>query len=99
MLSCFNDQSGVRKFSSSWNVNHLAASREHDLWCTFYFDPTEVTVFAAANGYDESEKSLVCRYKHGLSNMVANGSIHLGLFKGPYRVDEIQLVRPRQQPK
>ena len=99
MVSCFNDQSGVRKFSSSWNVNHLAANREHDLWCTFYFDPTEVTVFAAANGYDESEKSLVCRYKHGLSNMAANGSIHLGLFKGPYRIDEIQLVRPRQQPK
>lgn len=94
MISTFNDQAGIRNFSSSWNIKHLA-NRGRDIWCTFYFDPTEVTVFAAADGYDESEKSLVCRYKHGLSNMTADGSIYLALFSGRYRIDEIQLVRPR----
>ena len=92
MLSCFNDQAGVRTFTSSWTIKHMA-NRGRDIWCTMYFDPTEVTVFASADGYDESEKSLVCRYKHGLSNMTTNGSIHLGLFGGRYRVDEIQLIR------
>jgi hypothetical protein len=94
MLSSFNDQAGVRTFASSWAIKHLA-NRGDDIWCTFYFDPTEVTVFASADAYDESEKSLVCRYKHGLTNMTTNGSIYLGLFRGPYRVDDIQLVRPR----
>ena len=98
MLSTFNDQAGIRKFSSSWNIKHLA-NRGRDIWCTFYFDPTEVTVFAAADGYDESEKSLVCRYKHGLSNMTADGSIYLALYSGRYRIDEIQLLRPRRQQK
>ncbi len=95
MLSCFNDQAGTRKFTSSWNVKHLA-NRGRDIWCTFYFGPTEVTVFAAAGGYDESDNSLVCRYKHGLSDMAANGSIYLGLFNGRYRIDEIELVRPNR---
>ena len=93
MLSCFNDQAGTRVFTSSWNIKHLA-NRGQDIWCTMYFDPTEVTIFASASGYDESEKSLVCRYKHGLSNLAANGSIRLGFFKGPYRIDEVQLAHP-----
>ncbi|MFP6768245.1 MAG: carbohydrate binding domain-containing protein, partial [Planctomycetaceae bacterium] len=95
MLSCFNDQAGIRKFTSSWNVKHLG-NRGRDIWFTLYFDSTEVSVFASAGGYDESDNSLVCRYKHGLSNMAANGSIYLGLYKGRYRVDEIQLVRPKR---
>ena len=98
MLSVFNDQAGVRKFSSSWNAKHLA-NQGRDLWCTFFFDPTEVTVFIAANGYDESEKSLVCRYQHGLSDLAADGSIYMTLFNGRYKIDDINLLRPRLQQK
>ena len=93
MLSCFNDQAGARKFSSSWNVKHLA-NRGRDLWCTFFFDPAEVTVFIAADGYDESEKSLVCRYKHGLSNIATDGSIYMTFFNGRYKIDDTNLLRP-----
>lgn len=92
MLSCFNDQAGARRFSSSWNIKHLE-NRGIDIWCTMYFDPDEVTVFASADGFDESEESVVCRYKHGISDMQANGSVYLTLYNGPYKLDELSLSR------
>ena len=97
MLSSFSDQVGVRTFSSSWDVKHLE-NRGTDIWCTIYFDPIEVTVFASADGYHETEDSLVCRYRHGISDMTANGSVYLELYNGRYRIDELSLTQPRGRP-
>ena len=94
MLSCFNDQAGARKFSNSWNLTHFE-KRSEEIWCTMYFDPDEVTVFASAGDqFDESEESLVCRYRHGISDMTANGSVYLTLYNGTYKIDQLSLTRP-----
>ena len=97
MLSTFHDQGGVRVFSSSWNMKHLE-NRGSDLWCTFYFDPLEVVVYASNDRYDETEGALVCRYQHHMSNLTTNGSVYLTLYKGTYQVDEISLQPGPQLP-
>ncbi|MEE3373089.1 MAG: DUF4838 domain-containing protein [Planctomycetota bacterium] len=90
MLSAFDDQSGRRVYANSWQMPHLA-NRGTDLWCTMYFDTNEVAVYVAENGYQDSPGTLVCRYSHKLSNLTANGSAYLTLYKGSYQLDEISL--------
>ena len=92
MLSAFDDQSGRRVFSSSWNMPHLE-NRGTDLWCTMYFDKNDVTVYAAAEAYQETPDTLVCRYEHHTPNLSADGSVYLTLYKGTYQLDEISLRR------
>ena len=58
-----------------------------------------MTVLIAADGYDESEKSLVCRYKHGLSDIATDGSIYMTLFNGRCKIGDINLLRPSLQRK
>ncbi len=94
MLSCFNVQAGTSKFTNSWNLNHLEKQGD-EIWCTMYFDPDEVTVFASTGDhFDESKESLVCRYRHGISDMTANGSVYLTLYNGTYRIAQLSLTRP-----
>ena len=67
-----------------------------EIWYTFYFDPEYVTVYASADGFDESRNSLVAEYKHGIKNITAEGSVYLKLDRGQYLIDEISLRRPRK---
>ena len=92
MLSVFDDQSGKRVFSSSWNMPHLE-NQGRDLWCTMYFDKRDVLVYAARQAYLETPATFVCRYQHELSNLSANGSAYLTLYKGSYQLAEISLSR------
>ena len=92
MLSAFDDQSGRRVYANSWQIPHLA-NRGTDLWCTIDFDQHEVAVYVAAGSYQETPDTVVCRYQHKLTDITANGSAYLTLYKGSYQLDEISLRR------
>ena len=91
MLSVFADQSGQRVFANSWNMPHLE-NRGTDLWCSMYFDQQEVAIYIAEGAYQDPPDTFVCRYQHHLSNLAANGSPYLTLYKGDYQLDEISLT-------
>lgn len=93
MISNFNHQAGARKFSSSWPVKHLG-KQGTDVWYSLYFDPTEVTIYASADGYHDNDATFVTRYKHEMTNLTATGSVYLLLFDGRYKLDDISLTRP-----
>ncbi len=81
--------------SAMYPLKHLDPSAA-DVWYTFYFDPEYVTVYASANGYDESEKSLATRYKHGIKDIAADGSVYLKISRSSCLLDEISLSSPRK---
>ena len=62
-----------------------------EIWYILYFDPVFVTVYAAARGYDDTEKSLLARYEHKIKSVTDRGSIYLKLSRGRYMLDEISL--------
>ena len=69
-----------------------------DVWYTLYFDSKNVTVYASAERYDESEESLVATYEHKIKDIAANGSAYLKLASGQYMLDEINLTSPKKSP-
>ena len=71
-------------------------SKHKDIWFTMYFDPTHVTVYAASDGYDESDKILLAKYEHKIKNITDKGSIYLKLNNGFYMLDEISLSSPKK---
>jgi hypothetical protein len=68
-----------------------------DVWYTFYFDPKEITVYASADGYDDSEASLVNSYPHGLTpfNVENDRPLYLKIGGGSYQLGEISLNSPK----
>ena len=88
-ISCFNYQSG----SSVTGTYYLPiAEPATDIWYTFYFDPTNVTIYASDNGYAEESANLAGQYAHGITNLTDLGSVYLKIGSGKY--DEILLHRP-----
>ena len=70
--------------------------KHKEIWFTMYFDPKYVTVYAAAGGYDESDKAQVAKYEHKIKNITDKGSIYLKLSNGYYMLDEISLTSPQK---
>ena len=90
-----SSQSGQRKIAMVHTLKHLAPL-SNEVWYTVFFDTENVTVYASGNGYDESEKSLAVTYKHGITNITADGSVYLKLDSGRYMLDEISLASPKK---
>ena len=63
-----------------------------DVWYTLYFDSKNVTVYASAKGYEETEESLVATYEHQIKDITENGLVYLKLGAGEYLLDEISLT-------
>ena len=101
-LKCHSFQNGKLSGTFYFTGMHLEQKRDlnlptdiEDVWYTLYFDPKNVTVYASAEGYEESEESLVAIYEHGIKDITANGSIYLKLSAGQYLLDEISLTSPK----
>ena len=93
MVTAYCFQGGPRTGSATRGLGHLAQPVT-DVWYTLRFDPREVEIYAAADGYDESPASLVGTYEHGITNLAADGPVYLKLDSGDYRLDDISLLRP-----
>ena len=83
-------ENGVRTHSGHYVPQHLAKD-VNEIWYVLYFDPLCVAVYAASDGYDDTETSLVARYEHKIKNVTDKGSIYLKLSSGSYMLDEIGL--------
>jgi len=94
-LSIFSYQNGSGS-SSSYDLP--LTDRAKDVWYTFYFDPTYVTVYASHAGYKEDQTNLVCQHAHGIKDIAANGPVYLKLDRGKYKLNEISLSKPRISP-
>jgi len=90
LLRTYAYQNRARTHSGVY-VPKALKDRTTDLWYTLYFDPQYVTIYAASTRYDESDDSLVAKYKHGITDITANGPVYLKLHKGFYMLDEINL--------
>jgi len=86
-------QGSVRTHIGAHMPNHSEKHRRQ-IWYTFYFDPEYVTAYAASGGYGDREGLLVARYKHGITDIAADGPVYLKIGRGSYMLDEISLVRP-----
>jgi hypothetical protein len=95
-FACYNWQGTTKTYTSTWNLKHLGNGIT-DVWYMFYFDPKDVSVYASADGYDDSEASLVCRYPHGITELHGENQrpVYLKIGKGSYRLDEISLISPK----
>ena len=88
----YQDSKFIPSGGGWYGINRL--SNANEIWYTLYFDPEYVTIYASANGYDESEASLVARYKHEINDIAANGDVYLKMDAGSYKLAEITLTRP-----
>ena len=95
-ISCYNWQGTTETYTGTWNLKHLG-SGVTDVWYTFYFDPKEITVYASADGYDDSEASLVYSYPHGMTpfNVENDRPLYLKIGSGSYQLDEVSLYSPK----
>ena len=90
-LSAFHYQNATLTLQESWGLGALTHPCTQ-AWYSVLFDPTTVTVYASSEGYDESPAALVAEYEHGITDLTAQGAVHLKLAEGRYRLDEISLV-------
>ena len=91
MLYTSTFQNSQRTGGDLNTITHLKEPQSQ-VWYTLYFDPEDVTVYAASDGYDNSEKSLVTKFKHGINDIGANGNVYLKLDRGFYKASEISLT-------
>ena len=101
-LVCHSFQNGKLSATSYYTGMHLEQKYDlklptdtDDVWYTLYFGPKYVTVYASAEGYEESAESLVATYEHKIKDITANGSVYLKLSVGEYLLDEISLTSPK----
>jgi hypothetical protein len=93
-LRFFNFQGGSPSGSSS-EATLPVSNPLTDVWYTFYFDPVNVTVYAADSGYEEAPINQVVQYAHGITDLAAQGAVYFKIQnQESYKVDEIQLFRP-----
>ena len=84
---------GHPKSRGTWNLT--PANREsRDVWYTMHFDPKFVTIFAGKEGYDETEKALVSKHEHRMTDkeIAFKGHAFLKLWGSNVNVHDIGLV-------
>ena len=95
LLRTYTYEHGAWLSGGVYTPKHLDGKHK-EIWFIMYFDPKYVTVYAAAGGYDESDKAQVAKYEHKIKNITDKGSIYLKLSNGYYMLDEISLTSPQK---
>jgi hypothetical protein len=73
---CYAAQGEQNTYLTYHPLSHLPADAS-EVWYTLEFDPSNVTIYAAAGAYDTSEASRVAQYPHDITDLTANGDIYL----------------------
>jgi hypothetical protein len=93
MITAYNYEDGV---NTNTEVFYLpTVSPVTEVWYTLYFDPTEVTIYAADDGYREDAGAFVAQYEHGISDLGVNGPVYFKIEKayagGFFAIDQVSL--------
>jgi len=92
LITCFSYQGASRTNSASYLLSPPMPQPVTDIWYTFYFDPNYIKIYA---GYNENSSTLVGQYRHGITDLGAEGHVYLKIEDGNYKLDEISLCRNR----
>jgi len=95
-ISTYNYQGGSPPtYTGSFDLDHLDYPVT-DVYYTFIFDDTNVSIYADDADYSEAGGDLVATYAHGITDLDANGSVYLKIDgrSGNRKTDEISLETP-----
>ena len=86
-------QLGHSKSRNTWSLEPFRHETS-DVWYTMYFDAENVTIYAGAKGFDESEKAIVGTHKHRMTDeeIAFKGHAFLKIWGVNVSVHEISLM-------